>query len=111
MEEMPFDTMYLVESSTLVVLGCIDELNTEVFREALREASLDYGRDLVVDLSEVEFMPSLAVGVLVGAAKKCAASGARLQVEARKGTIARHVLDICGLAVAEPKSFPDPLNA
>ena len=56
-------------------------------------------------------MPSLAVGVLVGTAKKCVASGARLQVEARKGTIARHVLDICGLAVAEPKNFPDPLNA
>jgi anti-anti-sigma factor len=111
MEEMPFSTSFLVESSTLVVHGCIDELQTETFREALREASDDYSRDLVVDLSEVEFMPSLAVGVLVGAAKKCAASGRRLHVEARKGTIARHVLDICGLAAAEPENFPDPLNA
>lgn len=111
MEEMPFDTLFLVESSTLVVLGCIDELHIEAFREAIRAASLDHGRDLVVDVSEVEFMPSVAVGVLVGAAKKCAASGTALQVQARKGTIARRVLDICGLAVTEPKTFTDPLTA
>jgi anti-anti-sigma factor len=102
MDETPFDTMYFAESATLVVLGCIDELHIEAFRERLREASQDYRRDLVLDLSEAEFVPSTAIGVIVGAGKACARAEATLTLEARKGTIGRRVLEITGLPVRNP---------
>jgi anti-anti-sigma factor len=111
MEETPFDTLFFAESSTLVVLGCIDELHVDAFRERLRAATGDYHRDLVIDLSEAEFIPSVAVGVMVGATKACRANGATLRLDARSGTIARRVLDICGLRVADPVIGSDPAPA
>jgi anti-anti-sigma factor len=110
-DETPYDTLYFAESSTLMVLGCVDELHVDAFREAVREASLDHHRDLVVDLTEAEFIPSIAIGVLVGATKACRANGATLRLEARSGTIARRVLDICGMPAAEPRVGPDPAPA
>jgi anti-anti-sigma factor len=102
MDETPFDTMFFVESSTLVVLGCIDELHLDTFRERLRAASRGYEHDLVVDLSEAEFVPSLAIGTLIGARKACEANGVALTFEARERTIGRRVLEICGFPVSTP---------
>jgi anti-anti-sigma factor len=102
MEDTPFTTMSVVESATLVVFGCVDHTDVEAFRASLREASRDFQRDLTVDLSEVEFFPSQAVGVLVGARNAASRNGTTLELVARDGTLARRVLNICGIPVNEP---------
>ena len=53
----------------------------------------------MVDLSDVDFMPSMAIGVLVGALKR---SEGRIQLVAAEQTIARQLLKICGLPCADP---------
>lgn len=100
MAETPFDTRFVPELSTLFVRGCVDELRLDDFREALRTSSHDYTVDLIVDLSEVQFLPSMAIGVLVGARKRFEEAG--LEIVARHGTIARRVLEICWLTVDDP---------
>ena len=93
MEEVPFSTLLLTESSTLVVVGCVDELNVTAFRDALREATADDTVPAVVDLNGVTFMPSMAINVLVEAMNH--AAGIRVQVA--KDRPAHRVLKLVGL--------------
>ncbi len=93
MEETPFGTQFLAESATLVVVGCIDELDVGAFRDALREATVDYTASVVVDLDGVTFMPSMAIGTLLGAMAR--APGTRAKVS--EGRPARRALELLGL--------------
>ena len=70
---------------------------TPAFREALEKHSEGFTRDLVVDLDDVDFLPSLGVGVLAVALRTAEERGSRLELVAAKGTIAEQVLHICGL--------------
>lgn len=57
----------LVVASGEIDVSCADELRAEI------EAALDEGaRSLEVDLSQVAYIDSTGIGVLVGAARKCA---------------------------------------
>ena len=93
MDEIPFDTRFLAESATLVVVGCIDELDVAAFRDALRDATGDYTSGVVVDLDGVTFMPSMAIGTLLGAMAR--APGTRARVG--EGRPARRALELLGL--------------
>lgn len=96
-EEKPYESSYDAARNTLFVLGSVDELAGPTFREDLAKHSEQHSRALVVDLSEVEFFPSLAVGVLAVAMRKSREAGVELDVQAREGTIVARVLTICAL--------------
>ena len=93
MHDAPFESRFVAETATLIVSGCLDELNIAAFRDALREATEDYTRPVVVDLNEVTFMPSLAIGTLLGA--RARSPGTRVVVDNDKP--AHHVLELLGL--------------
>lgn len=88
----PFEASYSPETGELAVSGEIDELSGPAFRQAIKEATDGYKRPVTINLNEVEFFPSLAVGILAGAMR----SGDILLV-AKEGTIAQRVLEICGM--------------
>ena len=97
MDEKPYVAAYDASSNTLAVSGSVDELEGPTFRSDLEKHSGDYRRDLTVDLGEVEFFPSLAVGVLVVALRTMRDNGAELTVLARDGSIVARVLTVCRL--------------
>ena len=97
MDERPLTFTFDEGSRTLCVSGEVDELSGPVLREALQKHSEDYSKDLVVDLDDVDFLPSLGVGVLAVALRTAGERGSTLELIAAKGTIAQQVLNICGL--------------
>ena len=97
MEERPLAFSYDAETRTLHVSGEVDELSGPALREALGTHSADYTERLVVDLGEVDFLPSAGVGVLAVAMRNADERGSELELVAPKGTIAQQVLNICGL--------------
>ena len=104
--ELPFAATADPASGRLVVSGDIDELSTPAFRDALRDATDDYTRPVVVDLDAVSLFPSMAVGTLLGAMAR--SPGTR--VVASAGTVARSVLDMLSLydyAIAGRDPDPD----
>jgi anti-anti-sigma factor len=93
MHDVSFQSRLLAESATLFVFGSLDELNIAAFREALREATEDYTKPAVVDLNGVTFMPSIAIGTLLGAMAR--APGTRVVVDDQRP--AHQVLEVLGL--------------
>ena len=79
--------------------GSVDELAVDDFRWALH-LCVNTSTDPVVDLSDVDFFPSMAVGALIGALKR---SRGALTVVAREGSFAAKVLGVCGIAF-EPQT-------
>lgn len=97
MEEKPYAVSYDAATNVLAVSGSVDELEGPTFRGDLDSHSGGYSRDLTLDLSDVEFFPSLAVGVLVVALRTMRENGAELTVLAREGSIVARVLTVCRL--------------
>jgi anti-anti-sigma factor len=85
-------------SGRLVLHGDLDEGATVQVRMLLKEVTGGLTRDVVVDLSDVDLLPSSAVGVLANAQDTAAKQGAQLTFVAVEGTIAARVLTICGLS-------------
>lgn len=100
-DEKPYASSYDAAENTLVVVGSVDELAGPTFREDLDEHTGQHTKPLTVDLSEVEFFPSLAVGVLAVAMRKSREAGVDLEVQARAGGIVARVLTICALPYTE----------
>ncbi len=98
--ETPFRATYRSETNTLVVCGAIGETDRHAFRQALRDATDGYRRAVTVDLTAVEFFPSLAVGVLIGARRSCGPRGG-ITVLAGPDSIVRRVLDIVGIPLVD----------
>lgn len=92
-DDEPFQAHQDDDSGALIVSGDIDEVSVADFRSALRTATEDFTTAAVVDLNGVTFLPSIAVGVLLGAMAR--APGTR--VEVAEGTIAHSALSILGL--------------
>lgn len=97
MDERPLTFSLDEGSRTLHVSGEVDELSGPALREALQQHSAEYSKDLVVNLDDVDFLPSLGVGVLAVALRTATERGSALELVAAKGTIAQQVLNICGL--------------
>ena len=97
MEERPLTFSFEPDTATLYVSGEVDELSGVAFREALDKHSEGFTKDLIVDLGDVDFLPSLGVGVLAVALRNADERGANVELVAGKGTIAQQVLNICGL--------------
>jgi len=93
----PFAVDLDAQSNTLVVSGSIDETAGPDLRDAIEKHSAGYTRDLTIDLGEVDFLPSMGVGVLALALRSGDQNGASITLVAVKGTVAQRVLTICAL--------------
>ena len=96
-EDQPYQSSYDDAQHLLSVSGTIGEMTGPTFREDLETHSDQFTRPLDVDLTGVDFFPSLAVGVLAVALRRSREAGTELGVQAREGSIAARVLTICGL--------------
>ncbi len=82
---------------TLTLHGEVDEGASVELRDLLRPITADLVGELRIDLADVDFLPSVAIGVLAGARGAAAKRGAAIVFVAASGTIAQRVLSICGL--------------
>jgi anti-anti-sigma factor len=96
-EERPLTTTYDDATSTLLVSGSVDELSGVALREAIDKHSEGLTLELSVNLTDVDFLPSLGIGVLAIAMRTAEENGSRISLVAANGTIAQQVLSICGL--------------
>jgi anti-sigma B factor antagonist len=84
------------EQVLVVVSGEIDLYTAPQLKEAL-DAGLEAGaRGLVVDLTEVTFVDSTALGVLIGAAKRLHAADGSLAIVCPNVKV-RHIFQVTGL--------------
>lgn len=97
-----------VVDGTLVVRGAVDDYGIIALRNLLAEHGGDLTGRLVVDLSEVDYLPSVAVGVLTRAMGAMRRAGGELDLVARRGTVAQRVLMVCALPYRE--SFDDDFD-
>jgi anti-anti-sigma factor len=93
----PMSLSFHPDSHLLVVTGCVEEDETVSLRAAIADHSDDHTQDLVVDLSEVTYFPSAAVGVVARAMGRSREGGVALDLVAREGCITQRVLEICGV--------------
>jgi anti-anti-sigma factor len=85
----------------LVAHGDLDEPATVGLRETITQATRDLSADLTIDLSDVDFLPSSAIGVLATTQAGARRNGATISFVAEAGTIAQRVLSVCGLDYLE----------
>lgn len=97
MPDGPFLATFDEATGVLRVSGEIDEVSAVDLRSALAKHTGDSSQGLVVDLSAVTFLPSLAVGVLANAREKALAAGVPFEMVASDGSIAQRVLAVCAL--------------
>lgn len=105
---MPGDTFQyeLNEGPRVLVLsGDLDESTTVELRELVQTLTSGLVSGLTLDLSEVTFLPSMAVGVLATSQAGARRNGADLVLVAQDGTVAQRVLRVCGLPYLE--SLPE----
>jgi anti-anti-sigma factor len=81
------------DSNVVVVSGAVDELSIDAFRDSLREVTQNYSKPAVIDFMAVTFLPSMAIGVLLGALAR--APGTRVVLV--EGTPAFRALQVLGL--------------
>ena len=94
---MSYSASFDEGSSTLALRGEIDEAAGVLLRDEITKYSSDFSRTIRVDLTAVDYFPSLAVGVLATARRKAEQAGSDLVLAAAEGTVAQRVLTICNL--------------
>jgi anti-anti-sigma factor len=92
-----FVASYDESTSTLSLSGIVDELSIDDMKAALATASSGLTVPVVVDLSEVDFLPSIGLGILAAAMRRCGAKGGEVTLTTRSGTLAQRVLEVSGL--------------
>ncbi|TYO95592.1 STAS domain-containing protein [Desulfallas thermosapovorans] len=84
---------YLIVS----VIGEIDISLTDSLRDDVDQALEDYGvNQLIFDLTEVDFVDSAGLGVILGRYKRIAARGGKVYLAGAKPQV-KKVLDLSGL--------------
>lgn len=76
--------------------GSLDLATAPSLRAALVEAANEGKHDIVVDLTELEFLDSTGLGALIGAHRRAMENGGRVRLIVREGPISR-LLNITGL--------------
>ncbi|MEV7428421.1 STAS domain-containing protein [Nocardioides sp. NPDC092400] len=107
MLERPFSSSYA--DGVLTLGGSIDEYAVAALRTAVQEHSAGGTRALAVELSNVDFLPSVAVGVLATGLRQADQNGVDFALVAAPGTIAHRVLFITGMPYHE--AVPQPWSA
>ena len=98
MTQRPFTYDLSAPGQTLTLHGEVDEAAAVELRDLLKAITTDLVGDLRVNLTDVDFLPSVAIGVLVGARTAAARNDASVTFAAADGSISRRVLTICGIA-------------
>ncbi|WP_435745682.1 STAS domain-containing protein [Nocardioides sp. SYSU DS0663] len=106
MLERPFSSSYA--DGVLTLGGSIDEYAVAALRSAIREHSEEHRRPLAVDLTDVDFLPSVAVGVLATGLKDSEAAGTDFTLVAAPRSIAHRVLFITGMPYRESLEPAEP---
>ncbi|MDX6374621.1 MAG: hypothetical protein QOD98_3609 [Nocardioidaceae bacterium] len=97
MTSAPF-TYELDEQRRLLVLhGELDEPASNELRETILKATDELTSDLAIDLADVTFLPSPAIGVLATSKADAHSHGATLTFVAPAGSVAARLLTICAL--------------
>lgn len=76
--------------------GSLDLATSPSVRAALVEAADKDRHDIIVDLTQLEFLDSTGLGALIGAHRRAAEHGGRVRLIVQDGPIAR-LLNITGL--------------
>ncbi|MCW2812889.1 MAG: Anti-anti-sigma factor [Nocardioides sp.] len=85
------------DARVLTLAGEIEDAAVPQLVEAIAEGTAHYTRSLDIDLSDLEFIPSSAIGVLAVAMRRAAGSGHSLELVAAEGSIAQQVLKVCAM--------------
>ncbi|MCE5237243.1 STAS domain-containing protein [bacterium] len=83
------------EATLFAPAGELDAYTGPQLREELAEAVADGARWLVLDMSRVEYIDSVGLGIIVGAAKRTVEQGGNLAVVAARPNVLR-VFEISG---------------
>lgn len=76
--------------------GSLDLATTPTVRAALLDGTEKGKRDLIVDLTQLEFLDSTGLGALIGAHRRATENGGSVRLIVNDGPIAR-LLNITGL--------------
>ena len=85
------------EPGRVVLRGDIDAFDVDDLLAVLTTASDDHRLDLLVDLSEVTFLPSLVIGALARARADAVRNGTAVTLLVRERTVPHRVLHVCGI--------------
>ena len=97
MPRFDLTTAYLGgDAHVLTVAGELDVATAPRLRAELIRVDAEHGREVVVDLLEVPFVDSVALGILVEACKRTNARGGTFRIVCDDRRIAR-ILEITGL--------------
>lgn len=77
--------------------GSLDVATSPSLKDALAKALHEQGSNVVVDLTQVEFLDSTGLGALMGAHRRALENGGRLALIVHEGPISR-LLTITGLS-------------
>jgi anti-anti-sigma factor len=91
------DATFDEATAVLTLRGEIDESAGVALRENIATTTQNYTRSIAIDLTEVDYFPSLAVGVIARALARAHEAGIELVLRAAPGTVAQRVLTVCGL--------------
>ena len=86
-----------VDAARVLVEGEVDVSNADELRNAVDAALVLDAPEVTVDLSQVSYIDSTGIGVLVGAAHRAADAGKKLVVASPQKNVAR-VLGLLGVA-------------
>jgi anti-sigma B factor antagonist len=97
-DELSIDLKTENGGETLVfkLRGSLDLATAPTVRAALAEATEKGGHHLIVDLTQVEFLDSTGLGVLIGAHRRAAERGGSFRLVVSEAPISR-LLNITGL--------------
>lgn len=97
-DELSIDLKTENGGETLVfkLRGSLDLATAPTVRAALSEATEKGGHHLIVDLTQLEFLDSTGLGVLIGAHRRAAEHGGSFRLVVSEGPISR-LLNITGL--------------
>jgi anti-sigma B factor antagonist len=112
-DELSIDLKTEDGGGTLVfaLRGSLDLATSPTVRAALGEATQKGSHELIVDLTQVDFLDSTGLGALIGAHRRTAERGGSLRLVVGDGPIAR-LLNITGLVrvFAVYRSLADARN-
>lgn len=99
------------ESLIFKLRGSLDIATAPTVRAALNDATEQGKKELVVDLSQLEFLDSTGLGALIGAHRRATERDGSLRLVVTEGPIAR-LLNITGLirVLAVYHTLDDALN-
>jgi anti-sigma B factor antagonist len=97
-DELSIDVAHEDGGEVLVfkLRGSLDLATSPTVRAALTDATEKGKRDLIVDLTRLEFLDSTGLGALIGAHRRATEHGGSLRLIVANGPIAR-LLNITGL--------------